>query len=59
MYDFPAGGKPGLAAPGSGVNQAMRIDTRLTDPLASLPPSTFGGDDDTPATCRATWPSAT
>jgi hypothetical protein len=45
MYDFPAAGKPGLAAPASGVNMAMRIDTRLTDPLASLPPSTFGGDD--------------
>lgn len=48
MYDFPAGGKPGLAAPGSGVNRAMRIDTRLTDPLASLPPGSFGGSDDTP-----------
>jgi hypothetical protein len=48
MYDFPAGGKPGLTAPDSGVNKAMRIDTRLTDPLASLPPSTFGGDDTVP-----------
>ena len=48
MYDFPAGGKPGLNAPDSGVNRAMRIDTRLTDPLASLPPSTFGGDDTVP-----------
>jgi hypothetical protein len=45
MYDFPAGGRPRLVAPSSGVNFAMRIDTRLTDPLASLPPSTFGGDD--------------
>ncbi len=45
MYDFPAGGKPGLTAPDSGVNLAMRIDTRLTDPLSSLPPSTFGGDE--------------
>ncbi|MGA8209058.1 MAG: heme peroxidase family protein [Nocardioidaceae bacterium] len=43
MYDFPAGGRPGLAAPGNAVNRAMRIDTRLTDPLRSLPPSTFGG----------------
>jgi hypothetical protein len=48
MYDFPAGGKPGLAARDSGVNRAMRIDTRLTDPLASLPPSTFGGDESVP-----------
>ena len=28
------------------MNFAMRIDTRLTNPLASLPPSTFGGADD-------------
>lgn len=48
MYDFPAAGKPGLAAPDGGVNMAMRIDTRLTDPLASLPPSTFGGDESVP-----------
>jgi hypothetical protein len=46
MYDFPAAGKPGLAAPSSGTNFAMRIDTRLTNPLASLPPSTFNGPDD-------------
>ena len=43
MYDFPAGGRPGLVAPGSNVNHAMRIDSRLTDPLKNLPPSTFGG----------------
>ena len=48
MYDFPAAGKPGLAAPDSGVNRAMRIDTRLTDPLAFLPPSTFGEDESAP-----------
>ena len=48
MYDFPAAGKPDLVAPDSGVNMAMRIDTRLTDPLAFLPASTFGGDDTTP-----------
>ena len=47
MFDFPAGGKPRLAAPG-GLNRAMRIDTRLTDPLSSLPPSTFGGDESVP-----------
>ena len=46
MYDFPAGGRPGLTAPNSGVNMAMRIDTRLTNPLEFLPPSTFGGDED-------------
>jgi hypothetical protein len=48
MYDFSAAGKPGLSAPDGGVNMAMRIDTRLTDPLASLPPSTFGGNESVP-----------
>jgi hypothetical protein len=42
MYDFGAGGHPGLV-PASNVNRARRIDTRLTDPLGHLPPSTFGG----------------
>ncbi len=48
MYDFPAGGRPGLAAPGGNVNRAMRIDTRLTDPLADLPLGSFGGDPSIP-----------
>ena len=48
MYDFPAGGHPGLAAPGSHVNHAMRIDTRLTDPLRDLPTGSFGGDPSIP-----------
>ncbi len=48
MYDFPAGGKPALTAPDGSVNMAMRLDTRLTDPLASLPPSTFGADESVP-----------
>lgn len=48
MYDFPAGGRPGLPAPDSGVNRAMRIDTRLTDPLSFLPAGSFGGTDATP-----------
>ena len=48
MYDFPAGGRPGLAAPGGDVNRAMRIDTRLTDPLADLPLGSFGGDPSIP-----------
>lgn len=47
LYDFPAAGRPGLAAPG-GLNRAMRIDTRLTNPLASLPPSTFDGTEAAP-----------
>ncbi len=52
MYDFPAGGQASLVAPSSGVNRAMRIDTTLTDPLASLPPSTFGAGEGTPAMPR-------
>ncbi|MEO5653526.1 MAG: heme peroxidase family protein [Marmoricola sp.] len=52
MYDFPAAGKPAMVAPSSGVNHAMRIDTRLTNPLADLPPSTFGGADSTPVMPR-------
>ena len=48
MYDFPAGGRPGMPAPDSGVNRAMRLDTRLTDPLAFLPSGSFGGTDSTP-----------
>ena len=48
MYDFPAGGRPGLAAPGGNVNAAMRIDTLLTDPLKNLPPRTFGGANSIP-----------
>ena len=51
MYDFEAAGKPALKAP-LGLNHAMRIDTRLTHPLSDLPPSTFGGKDNTPAMAR-------
>ena len=42
MYEFAAGGHPNLA-PASNVNHARRIDTRVTVPLANLPPSVFGG----------------
>jgi hypothetical protein len=52
MYDFPAGGRPKLAAPDSGLNTASRIDTLLTRPLSALPPSTFGGDENTPDLAR-------
>jgi hypothetical protein len=44
MFDFPAGGRPSLAAPNGNVNRAMRLDTRLTNPLRNLPPRSFGGD---------------
>ena len=59
MYDFGAGGHPGLV-PASNVNRARRIDTRLTDPLGHLPPSTFGGRPRSRSTTgAATSPSAT
>ena len=47
MYDFAAGGHAGLK-PASAINHARRIDTRLTDPLGNLPPSTFGGPSSIP-----------
>ena len=48
MYDFAAAGRADLAPPNDNVNLAKRIDTLLTDPLANLPPSTFGGPDTIP-----------
>ena len=48
MYDFAAAGRADLAPPNGNVNFAKRIDTLLTDPLANLPPSTFGGPDTIP-----------
>ena len=47
MYDFEGGGRPELK-PASNVNRARRIDTRITDPLGHLPPSTFGGESSIP-----------
>jgi Animal haem peroxidase len=44
LYDFPAAGHPGLAAPPGMFNRAMRIDTRLVDPLGQLPPGTINRD---------------
>jgi hypothetical protein len=42
MYDFPAAGHPALEAPPGKFNRAMRIDTRIVDPLATLPLKTVG-----------------
>ncbi len=47
MYDFAAGGHATLK-PASNVNHARRIDTRITVPLANLPPSVFGGPNSIP-----------
>jgi hypothetical protein len=43
LYDFRQANKPALAVPANQFNRAMRIDTRLVDPLKNLPPQTFGG----------------
>ena len=37
LYDFPAGGHATLGVPAAKFNQAMRIDTRIANPLQSLP----------------------
>jgi heme peroxidase len=44
LYDFPAAGHTELKAPSGQFNRAMRIDTRLVDPLATLPLQTLGLD---------------
>ncbi len=52
LYDFPAAGHPGLKAPPGKFNRAMRIDTRLVDPLAFLPNETIGLPDDAQVTIK-------
>jgi hypothetical protein len=42
LYDFAEANKPGLTVPASKFNRAMRIDTRIVDPLQHLPPQTVG-----------------
>jgi hypothetical protein len=37
LYDFTEAGRPDLAVPASKFNRAMRIDTRLSTPLKTLP----------------------
>jgi hypothetical protein len=43
LYDFGDAGREDLAMPPAQFNRAMRIDTRLTVPLATLPTGSFGG----------------
>jgi len=43
LYNFGEANKPNLVVPAAKFNKAMRIDTRLVDPLKNLPPGTFGG----------------
>ena len=42
LYDFGDANKPALTVPASKFNRAMRIDTRMVDPLQHLPPQTVG-----------------
>ena len=42
LYDFGEANKPGLVVPPNKFNRAMRIDTRIVDPLQHLPPQTVG-----------------
>jgi hypothetical protein len=42
LYDFGEANKPGLTVPANKFNRAMRIDTRIVDPLQHLPPQTVG-----------------
>ena len=46
LYDFTEAGRANLAVPAAQFNRAMRIDTSLVDPLASLPgfPATEEGN---------------
>ena len=43
LYDFKEAGRADLAVPESKFNRAMRIDTRLVNPLKNLPTGSFGG----------------
>ncbi len=42
LYDFGEANKPALTVPSAKFNRAMRIDTRMVDPLQHLPPQTVG-----------------
>ena len=42
LYDFGEANKPNLTVPASKFNRAMRIDSRIVDPLQHLPPQTVG-----------------
>lgn len=43
LYDFGEAAREDLVVPPAKFNRAMRIDTRLVDPLKNLPPGSFGG----------------
>jgi hypothetical protein len=43
LYDFKEAGRADLAVPAARFNRAMRIDTKLVNPLKNLPAGSFGG----------------
>jgi hypothetical protein len=43
LYDFKEAGRADLGVPAAKFNRAMRIDTRIVNPLANLPAGSFGG----------------
>jgi hypothetical protein len=43
LYDFTEANRPNLRPPPGEFNRAMRIDTRVVNPLGSLPRGSFGG----------------
>ncbi len=43
LYDFAEAGRANLVVPANKFNRAMRIDTRLSDPLKHMPTGAFGG----------------
>ena len=48
LYDFGEASKPNLTVPASKFNHAMRIDTRIANPLQHLPPQTIALPNSTP-----------
>lgn len=45
LYDFKEASRPNLAMPTAEFNRAMRIDTRLVNPLKHLRTASFGGPE--------------
>jgi Animal haem peroxidase len=43
LFDFTEANRPNLRPPAGEFNRAMRIDTRIVNPLGSLPRGSFGG----------------
>jgi hypothetical protein len=48
LYDFGEANKPNLTVPAGKFNRAMRIDTRIANPLQHLPPQTINLPNSTP-----------